>query len=51
MLEQLSYLNCSYFITAECGDFEPDEHGENLEYLSEFKFSPRQVNKRMYIID
>ncbi|KAK2560029.1 Protein 4.1 [Acropora cervicornis] len=33
----------SFVVQAECGDFEPDEHGENLEYLSEFKFSPRQV--------
>lgn len=37
----------SFVVQAEVGDYEPEEHGENSEYLSEFRFCPRQPDEML----
>lgn len=35
----------SFVVQAEMGDYEPEDHGEDARYLSDFKFCPKQPNE------
>ena len=32
----------SYIVQAECGDYDPNEHGPGIEYIKDLAFAPNQ---------
>lgn len=35
----------SYLVQSELGDYDIDEHKNNIDYLKEFKFAPNQTQE------
>lgn len=33
----------SYTVQSELGDFDPEEHGNTIDYIAEFHFAPNQT--------
>lgn len=35
----------SYTVQSELGDYDPDEHGNTIDYISEIRFAPNQTDE------
>ena len=35
----------SYTVQAELGDYDPEEHGNTIEYIRDFRFAPSQTEE------